>query len=483
MNNSSKMKVLLIVSSFGRIYGSYKRIYKRGFLNPPLNLCYLASSIERNGHTAKIVDAEAEGLSIIEILNIAKFFKPDLIGITATSVDFDGAVPIIKMLKQKMPDVPIIIGGTHISIFENEVLEQIPEIDYGCIGDGEDLILELIDTMLQGNNEEIDNIKGLIYRKDGKIIQNSSRPMERDLDRYEFPARHLLKNELYFRSIPYYGYKTTASFMSSRGCPYKCVYCAAEKIRGGSQIRLRSVENVIEELEYIVNELGITHVAFNDDCLTINKNRIYEICEEINSRGLKFTWEGLSRADLVEKELLLTMKKTGFVRMSYGVESGDPNILRVLQKGETLDQIESAFSMTKEAGIITRGSIIIGSPYETRETVENTFQFVRNLKGIDQVVINVLQPYPGTKARDMIISGEGGSRYIKNEGDYGYLQRFGKASISVNDLTPESLVFLQKWGFMRFYLRPKVIWNNFKITGFKVFLQDGFNFVRSIAGI
>ena len=109
---------------------------------------------------------------------------------------------------------------------------------------------------------------------------------------------------------------------------------------------------------------------FNDDCLTINKNRIYEICEEINSRGLKFTWEGLSRADLVEKELLLTMKKTGFVRMSYGVESGDPNILRVLQKGETLDQIESAFSMTKEAGIITRGSIIIGSPYETRETVE-----------------------------------------------------------------------------------------------------------------
>jgi len=180
MNNSSKLKVLLIVSSFGRIYGSYKRIYKRGFLNPPLNLCYLASSIEKEGHTAKIVDAEAEGLSINEILNIAKLFKPDLIGITATSVDFDGAVPIIKMLKQKMPDVPIIIGGTHISIFENEVLEQIPEIDYGCIGDGEDLILELIDTMLQGNNEEIDNIKGLIYRKDGKIIQNSSRPMERD---------------------------------------------------------------------------------------------------------------------------------------------------------------------------------------------------------------------------------------------------------------------------------------------------------------
>ena len=150
MHNTSKLKVLLIVSSFGRIYGSYKRIYKRGFLNPPLNLCYLASSIEMKGHTARIVDAE--GLSINEILNIAKSFEPDLIGFTATSVDFDGAVPIIKMLKQKMLDVPIIIGGTHISIFENEVLEQIPEIDYGCIGDGEDLILELLNAMLQGNN-------------------------------------------------------------------------------------------------------------------------------------------------------------------------------------------------------------------------------------------------------------------------------------------------------------------------------------------
>ena len=174
------MKVLLIVSSFGRIYGSYKKIYKRGFLNPPLNLCYIASSIEKNGHTARIVDAEAEGLSINEILNIAKSFEPDLIGFTATSVDFDGTIPIIKSLKQMIQNVPIIIGGTHISIFEKEVLEQIPEIDYGCIGDGEDLILELLNAMLQGNNEETDNIKGLIYRKDGKIIQNSSRPMERD---------------------------------------------------------------------------------------------------------------------------------------------------------------------------------------------------------------------------------------------------------------------------------------------------------------
>ena len=113
---------------------------------------------------------------------------------------------------------------------------------------------------------------------------------------------------------------------------------------------------------------------------------------------------------MVEKELLVTMRKAGFVRMSYGIESGDTSILRVLQKGETIGQIEYAIKITKEAGIITRGSIIIGSPHETKETVKRTFKFIRHLKGLDQVVINVLQPYPGTKVRDMIINGDGDGR-------------------------------------------------------------------------
>lgn len=483
--SENSMRVLLICPNYTSIYGSYRYIYRKGFLNPPLSLCYLAASLEQAGHIARIIDGEAEYLSLEEIIAIAQNFGPDLTALTATSIDFNKACKLAEALKQQCPKVPIVLGGTHVNIFGVKAIEQTPAIDFACIGDGEDLIVELVESLTNGagKKERFDKIPGLIYREGNKVVLNSFRKIEENIDRYPPPSRHLLKSDLYYRAVPYRGYQVTAAAMSSRGCPFNCIFCAVKNIYGGTRVRLRSVENVLNELEQIVKEMGITHVSFNDDCLTINRKRMLAICEGIHKRDLKFTWEGLSRADLLDRELLQSMKDAGFVRISIGIESGNPEIMKVIKKQETLQQIEEVINIARELGIVTRGSVIIGNPYETRETIMDTFHLINKIKALDQAVINILQPYPGTEVREMVMRGEGGTRFVGDENSIERLQRFGSSSVAVNELTPDRLIRLQKYGFIRFYIRPRTIIRNLKITGIKKFIQDSLSFLRSIINI
>lgn len=475
------MNIILLVSHYAKIYGSYRSLYKRGFVNPPLSLCYLASALLKAGHSVEIIDGEAENLSTAEVLYRCCDFDPQLIGLTATSVDFDLSRQLAEHLKKEFPMVPVILGGTHLNIFGAQVLEQNPVFDFGCIGDGEDLMVELAKSLCTGS-PKLEDISGLIHRCGADVIQNHYRPVEPQIDRYSFPARHLLKNDLYYRAVPYRGYQVTAAVMSSRGCPYSCAFCAVKNIYGSDRVRLRSARNVLDELEEIVKSLGIRHIAFNDDCLTVNRQRVMELCNGIMERHLHFTWEGLSRADLLDAELVRVMKAAGFVRISIGIESGNSQILKVLQKGESLEQIRQGIRIAKEAGIVTRGSVIIGSPYETRETIADTIKFVDGIKELDQVVINILQPYPGTRVREMVLNGEGGSIFLGSADSNEDLQRFGSALVEVNGLTPRHLVNLQRSGFLRFYLRPRTIYNNLRISGLQTFISDGIGFMRSIVG-
>lgn len=477
------MKTLLICPGYADIYSSYRHLYKRGFLNPPIGLCYLAASLLEAGHDVKIVDGEAQNLSLQEIVREIEDYSPQLIGITATSVDIDRGEEIAQAIKDMWPELPILIGGTHVNIYRKEVLQNCDSFDLACVGDGEDLIVEVVDQLKSDTAGGLKNIKGLIYREENSIIENELRKVEPKVARYPSPARHLLQNELYYRAVPYKGYQTTAAVMSSRGCPYKCNFCAVKKIFGGAQVRVRPASDVVDEIEHIVRDMGISHIAFNDDCLTIRRSRMMEICQEIQDRGLEFTWEGLSRADLLDEEMLRAMKAVGFVRISIGIESGNPDVLKSVGKGETLEQIEHGITLCHKVGIVTRGSVIIGHPFETRQTIRDTFNFINRLRGLDQVVINILQPYPGTKVRDMVLKGEGGIEFVGDSNSLSGLQRFGNAQIKVNGLFPKKLIFLQKYGFLRFYLRPRVILNNLRISGYKTFFIDSVGFVRSILGI
>jgi len=469
------MKCLLISPPFGNVYGSFKSILKYGFLNPPLGLCYLAAAVKRAGHQALVLDCEAQGLNITRIWEIIRREQPGLIGITATSPEFHNAVAVAEALKSRLA-IPIVLGGTHVTIFREAVLQEHPCFDFGVVSEGEETLVELLESLTDPGN--FPNIKNLIYRQDDAVIANPLRPLIKNLDTLPFPDRTRLDNHLYFRNVPVVGYQTTTAFMSSRGCPFQCTYCAVDQLPGGRKIRYRSAKNVADEIEYIVRGLKIPHISCNDDVLTMNRERVLALCDEIHRRGLRFTWEGLSRADRVDKELLTAMKAAGFVRISYGIESGNPDILNLTCKGETHEQIIEAFRITREVGIVARGSLIIGLPYETRRTVEDSFRFVNHLHGIDQVVINILQPYPGTRVREMILQGEGGSRLVS--GDLKELRRFGNASVAVNDLSVNRLIWLQKLGLLRFYLRPATLWRNFKLYHPKAFLLDGLAFFRAL---
>lgn len=475
---NNPLKALFIAAPSQAVYGSYKELYKRGFLNPPMSLCTLAASVEQAGHQAMVIDAEALALGLDELAARAREFGPSLIGLTATSVDFHMAAQAAAVLKAALPDTPVILGGTHANIFRGAVLETCSALDFACVGDGEHLMVELLEA-LDGGPGALDGITGLVRRQDGRVVENDPRPLVEDIDVYPFPARHHLENERYYRSVPRLGYRTTVAFMSSRGCPYSCVYCAVKNITNGRRVRLRSAGNVLDELEHIVNGMGITHVAFNDDCLTLNRQRVLEICQGIHDRGLRLTWEGLSRADLVDEDLLRTMRAAGFVRISYGIESGNQRVLDALNKKETLEQIAEAFRITRKAGIVARGSVIFGGPYETRATARDTIRFVNGLKGLDQPVFNVMQPYPGTRIREIALNGEGGISFVNDPERFEDLRRFGSASIRVNDLEPEDLVALQRKAFLSFYLRPRAVLNNFRISGLSSFFQDGWGMLRS----
>ncbi len=479
------MRIMLMQPGFADIYGHYKHIYRKGFSNMPLSHCYLAASANAAGHDVTIVDAEGESLLINQVLERARQFRPDLFGMTATSIDFLPAVTLAKALKIHFPDIPIMLGGTHINIYQESVLKEIDCFDYGCVGDGEELIAELAAVLEIGDRNKLNNIPGLIFRSDQTVIRNKDRILVQDIDQYFFPKRDVINNDLYIRSVPFQGVKATASFISGRGCPFSCIYCAIDKIANANKVRLRSASNVLDELEIIVNTIGIKHVAFNDDVLTVNKKRVHAICEGILERNLKFTWEGLTRADLVDRELLTAMRKAGLIRMSFGIESGNQKILDILQKNEKKEEIAEAINTAHDVGIVTQGSVILGAPLETRATVRQTVKFIKSLK-LDQAVINIMQPYPGTKVREMFRRGECGGRLITNLEDSASstfdskLQRFGNAMIAVNDLAPNDLIKLQKIAYLTFYVRPKMILRSIQINGFRQFANQGFNFARAV---
>lgn len=469
------MKCILIAPPFSNVYGNFKSIMKYGFLNPPLGLCYLSASLKKAGHQALVLDCEAQGLNMAKLFEIIQQKKPDLIGLTATSPELANALTIAAELKTRFT-VPIVFGGVHVTIFKEQLLRENPAVDFGVVGEGEETIVELLESLRQP--QKLASIQGLIFREAGDIVQNPLRPLIPDLNELPFPDRSGQPPDLYFRNVPEIGYETTAAFMSSRGCPCHCTYCAIDQIPGWRRVRYRSAQNVVDEIEFLVREMNIKHISFNDDVLTMNRTRVYDICQEIHRRNLQFTWEGLSRADCVDLNLLKTMRAAGFVRISYGIESGNPDILKSTCKNETLEQISEAFRLTRQAGIIARGSLIIGLPFENSRTVEDSFRFVNNLEGIDQVIINILQPYPGTKVRELVQQGVGGSRMLVD--DMSELRRFGNASVEVNDLTRNKLIMLQKIGLLRFYLRPRVIWRHLQFYHPKAFLMDGLAFLQSI---
>lgn len=468
------MRVFLLAPPWAEIYGSFRAAAKVAVAYPPLGLCYLASSLRAAGHEVRVVDAEAEGLDLHGVLARLDGFDADLLGIQVVSPLWDIVHEVCKAVKAR-GDLPIVLGGPHITITRAEAFAQNPHFDYAVIGEGEETLTELADALQSGADPS--PVAGLAFRRGSDVHVTPARKSDRDLDEIPPPDRSDLTLSSYRFSVPGRGLQPFTTLTSTRGCPFECTFCT-EPMMFGRRTRFRTPGQVVDEIEETARRWGTTHFIFVDDTLTVEKKRMREICRQILARGLEVTMEGWTHANTVDADLLATMHAAGFVRLSFGVESGDPQILKSLKKGTDHERLRAAYRAAKGAGIETRGSVILGLPGDTRETVERTIRFVCELDDLDHCYFNLAMPYPGTEIRELALRGERGTRLLSRE--YSVLRRQGQSVVmEVNDLDARALLALQRRAYRAFWLRPRRVLYNLTRAGWRAGLANAWAFFRS----
>lgn len=418
---------------------------------PPLGIMYIASYLEKNtNHEIKIMDCLAEKMSYQELKERIKKEKPDIVGITTLTFTLVDVLKTAKVVKEVNSKTKIILGGSHVNIYPEETL-NFPEVDYLVLGEGEKPAKDLIENINQ--KEKLNDIKGIAFKdNNGKMINNGPRELIQNLDKLPFPARNLIPNEKYSSVLSENNPVTT--FISSRGCPYRCTFCNRAHL--GKVFRARSAKNVVDEMEECKN-MGINEVFFYDDTFTIDRKRVIDICDEIKKRKLKIYWDARARVDTIDEDILKAMKESGCQRIHYGVEAGTEKILKVLNKNITLEQVEKAFKLTRKTNIQTLAYFMIGSPRETKGDVLKTIKFAKRIRP-DFVCFSITTPYPQTEIyelglREKIIPYDFWKEFAKNpQSDFIAIPWEEKIS-------KEELDALLKKAYHSFYLRPSYVFD------------------------
>lgn len=359
--------------------------------SPPLGLAYLAAVLSEAGADVRILDLVVYPYSRPMLQNLLNTFDPQIAGITSVTMTFDNAIEVLRDLKQINPEILTVMGGPHVSFCASSTLADHPELDIIVFGEGERTIVDLMQTAQNGG--AWDQIKGIAYRNESEIRQSAKRELIPNLDTLPHPARQLLPLGRY-RALG-----MPISMTTSRGCPFKCIFCAGRKMVG-DRVRYRSAGNVVEELKRL-SRLDFHQINIADDLFTANKSHCMAVCEEIIKNDLKITWTSFARVDTVSYELLVKMKAAGCIAVSFGIESANAEILKTIKKGITRDQVVDAVHMCNRAGITPYASFILGLPGETPDTIKETMDFGQQLKDLGLLFgFHLLAPFPGTEVRD-----------------------------------------------------------------------------------
>lgn len=418
------MRILLFTPMWTRTYGVFSHFAKRSSVLPPLNLTYLATVAENMGHEVKIVDCEAENLTSEQLLPEISKFRPDLIGTTSTTPIFHFTVEYAKKIKENF-DIPIALGGSHVTVLKEKAMLSC--FDYGFVGEAE----KSFEKFLMGYFP-----KGLIYPEPIK-----------DIDYILPPARHLLKMDKY-RIGTSQGVKKVATIMASRGCPFHCIFCTTSVF--GEKVRRRTAEFVVAEMVTCIENYGTEHFFFFDDTLTLDRNYILKLCRLIKPLGI--TFEGSTRANLVDEEVISALADAGLIRLSFGLESVNPEIRKTIRKEVPLESYTTANRLTNKYKIETLNSCMIGLPGETVETIRETLCFLRHSREVKQANLAIAVPYPGTELHSMAVKGKHGLKLLTE--DYSKFWRYGSSVMNVGELTPKDLIQLQNDAFASIYFAP-----------------------------
>ena len=364
----------------------------------PLGIMLIASILENNGYEVEILDTliadfkpqkigdvKYYGMPWEKIKEKIKQCKPDIVGITNPfTAQVDNAIKVSEIVKEIDTEIPTIVGGPHVSVRATQFLKDAKNVDIAVLGEGEYTMLDIM-KYYEGK-QDISEIQGIIYRKGDTVTLNPKRPFIKNLDELPFPAYHLVDMEKYLnpKRIRYRStkYLREISMITSRGCPFNCVFCSIH-LHMGKVWRAHSKEYVVKHIEHVVNNYGVEHIHFEDDNLTLNIKRFESILDGLIEKGIKFSWDTPNgiRSDRLTMDLLKKMKKTGCTNLIIGVESGDQFILdNVIDKHLRLEDVIKMAKMCKELNIPLTAFYVIGFPGEKKENIKRTAEFALMLR-------------------------------------------------------------------------------------------------------
>lgn len=456
------MKVLLLIppTDLKKSYGKLK-IFSNP--QPSIGIAYISAVLREDGHDVKIVDAYVGGHSLLEIMENIKQYEPGAVGISVLTPSAEVVYEISRHIRIKFPDIKIIMGNMHASLFSDEILFE-GHADFVVHREGEFTMRELVRALQ--NNGNIDSIQGISFQRNGTIVHNPLRPHIENLDELPFPAWDLLSTTKYTTDPRTTIIKNVVErqILATRGCPNQCTFCSSRTEKSlGSKYRMREPKKVVDEMVYMYEHYGNNVFAFVDLAFPLIRRHATELCSEIINRGYGeiFKWTTECRVRPLDEELLRHMRKAGCVRVCFGIESGDNEILRMLKKNFTTDDVRYAMSMARNADLEADGMFMIGLPGETEGTIRKTIKLAIEIN-VRYAIFNIFVPYPGCelyatlKAENKI--------HFNNRSDFtSYPAYSGGTPVYTPDgITHYQLMNLQKYAMQKYYFRPKFVYQELK---------------------
>jgi len=389
----SNKKIVFINPPYERIAKGYDFVKHITNNSPSLGLLHLAAEVRLHGYVPKIIESDIFDMSIDAVMEEVEKETPAYVGITLFTVGVWNALTIAREIKKRLPKTVIIVGGPHISSMGKETMERFREFDYAVDGEGEKILVELLQVLETGGNPF--SVPGIIFRKGPFVHQTQGKAINKDLDDLPMPAWDLLPDfpRAYIPAIYDYPRGPVATIAASRGCPFHCKFCDTSTF--GASVRFYSPKVVFQMMKHLREQYGVRHIMFVDDLFVASRLRVTELCRLLIESGLNFTWSCTSRVDTIKPDTLELMKKAGCWEISFGLETGSDVLLKKMDKAAEVEKSEQAVNWTAAAGIRTKGLFMLGYPGETRETIEQTKAFVRR---IPMTIMNLTKftPYPGS---------------------------------------------------------------------------------------